>query len=101
MIIKAFSERLRQAENQGMSPERVLFDWLTQVLLFPPAPDDVVGKVIHAEIALIDCNGYPGFEGKTNTGCELLENLYRFCRSYDHWQFGRWVHEVRASDFPA
>lgn len=99
MILKAFSEELRLSRNHDRTPEQVLFDWLLKILLMPPAPSDVIGKIVHTEIALIDCNGYPAFEGKTNTGCQLLESLFSFCRSYDHWQFSRWLHERQASDF--
>jgi hypothetical protein len=99
LILKAFSEQLQLECNRERKPEHVLFDWLARTLLMPPAPDDVVGKVLHAEIEMIDCNGYPGFEGKNDSGCRLLESLFQFCRSYDHWQFSRWLHEIRASDF--
>jgi len=99
LILCAFSEQLRLDRNRGRAPERVLFEWLTGILLMPPAPDDHVSKVIHAEIALLDCDGHPAFEGKSKTGSQLLSSLYQFCRSFDHWQFTRWVHEVSASDF--
>lgn len=99
MILEAFSAYLQKQEHQERSPERHLYDWLARILLLPPAPDDMVGRVIHAEIELIDCNGYRGFEGKSTTGHQLLKSLVAYCRSYDHWQFSRWIHEVRASDF--
>lgn len=99
MILTAFSEQLKLDCNRDRKPEHVLFDWLTKSLLMPPAPDDQIGRVLHTEIAMIDVEGYPGFEGKTDTGRQLLESLYQFCRSYDHWQFSRWLHELRASDF--
>ncbi|MCE3235890.1 MAG: hypothetical protein K0Q50_2070 [Vampirovibrio sp.] len=99
MILEAFSTYLKQQQPMGHSPERILFDWLHRILLLPPAPDDMVGRVIHAEIALINCNGHRGFEGKSETGRQLLRSMVQYCRSYDHWQFSRWVHELRASDF--
>ena len=99
MILEAFSKELQAKRHEGNSPERILFDWLLNILLWPPAPDDHVAKVIHAEIAFLDCNGHPAFEGKSDTGHQLLESLYKFCRSFDHWQFTRWLHEIRASDF--
>lgn len=99
MILEAFSTYLKQKQNQELSPERILFEWLNRILVLPPAPDDMVGRVIHAEIEMINCNGHFGFEGKSETGRQLLKSLILYCRSYDHWQFSRWIHEVRASDF--
>jgi hypothetical protein len=100
LILKAFSEQLRLEKNRGHAPERVLLEWLTCILLMPPAPDDMVARVIHAEIDLnqYDASHY-GFEGRSESGRRLLSSLYEFCRSYDHWQFSRWVHELSASDF--
>jgi hypothetical protein len=99
LILKTFSQHLKLKANRQKAPEKVLYEWLAAQLLQPPAPDDTIGRIIHTEIALIDCDGHLGFEGKTNTGRQLLNSLYQFCRSYDHWQFSRWIHEVRASDF--
>lgn len=99
MILEAFSETLRTYNGQTCSPERVLFDWLTDHLTLPPAPNDMIGRVLHTEIEMIDCNGFPAFEGRSHTGRILLESLYKYCRSYDHWQFTRWLHERQASDF--
>ncbi len=101
MILEAFSQSLLAADNRGRVPEHVLFEWLSRILLMPPAPDDMVGRVIHAEIRMIDCNGYPAFEGKSATGDTLLCSLYQYCRSFDHWQFTRWLHERSATDFQA
>lgn len=99
MILEAFGKHLQSAPNRGRKPETVLFEWLTQALLEPPAPDDTIGKVLHAEIAMLDCNGFPAFEGRSDTGRTLLASLYQYCRSFDHWQFSRWLHERQASDF--
>jgi hypothetical protein len=99
LILHAFSVYLQQPKNRGRAPEKVLFEWLMKILLLSPAPDDMVGRVIHAEIALMECNGHPGFEGKSDTGRQLLSSLTQYCRSFDHWQFSRWVHDVQASDF--
>lgn len=99
MILEAFSTELKAQPNQSRTPERVLFEWLCRMLLVPPAPDDHIGKILHTEIAMIDCNGLPAFEGRTDTGRVLLESLYKYCRSYDHWKFSHWLHQLNASDF--
>lgn len=73
--------------------------WLARILLLPPAPNDMVGRVVHAEITMVHAQGRTLFEGNSHTGRKLLKSLIDYCRSYDHWQFTRWVHELRASDF--
>lgn len=99
MILEAFSAHLKKHFKAGCPPERILMQWLTGMLLIPAAPDDMVAKVLHAEISLFECNGHHYFEGNSPTGRLLLKSLTQYCRSYDHWQFSRWVHEVQASDF--
>ena len=99
LILEAFSAYLQLEQNRDISPEQALMAWLTRILLMPPAPNDMVGRVIHAEIRMLECEGRTLFEGKSNTGRQLLKSLIQFCRSFDHWQFTRWVHELRASDF--
>jgi hypothetical protein len=99
LILEAFSDYLRQSHQPPGSPEKVLLAWLKEILSLPPAPDDMVGRVIHAEIAMEHLHGRLLFEGKSRTGRQLLKSLLCYCRSYDHWQFTRWVHELRASDF--
>lgn len=99
MILEAFSAYLQLEKNGSLPPEQALMSWLTRILLLPPAPNDMVGRVIHAEIRMLDCDGRTLFEGKSHTGRQLLKSLIHYCRSFDHWQFTRWVHELRASDF--
>jgi hypothetical protein len=99
LILTAFSKHLQARANAQKAPEKVLYEWLAAYLLQPPAANDTIARIIHTELAMIDCNGHVGFEGRTDTGSQLLQSLYQFCRSYDHWQFTRWVHDVQASDF--
>lgn len=99
MILEAFSAHLKAHHKPGHSPEKILLEWLTGILLMPPDPQNHVAKVLHAEIELVEHQGHRYFEGKSTTGRTLLKSLTQYCRSYDHWQFSRWVHEVRASDF--
>jgi hypothetical protein len=99
LILEAFSDYLKEEHNRERSPEQALMAWLTRILLLPPAPDDMVGRVIHAEISMVHMHGRALFEGNSHTGRKLLKSLIEYCRSYDHWQFTRWVHDLRASDF--
>lgn len=100
MILEAFSQELQADKNRGRAPERVLFDWLVGHLLVPAHPHDHVSRVIQTEIALLDVDGRLGFEGRSASGHTLLQSLFNYCRSYEQWQFSRWLHHMRASDFP-
>lgn len=99
MILEAFSDHMKKHYRQGCPPEKILLEWLTGILLMPPSPEDQVARVLHAEIDLLEHRGHRYFEGKSSTGHSLLKSLTQYCRSYDHWQFSRWVHDVQASDF--
>lgn len=104
MILEAFAQHLRAQTGSrypqaSQKPEQILYEWLLDRLSVPPEAIDPIGNILHTEIAIRDCNGHYILEGRSDTGHRLLNSLYQFCRSYDHWQFSRWVHEVRASDF--
>lgn len=99
MIIEAFSIVLQRPENRDRIPERVLYDWLVQILLVPPSPEDHVAKILHTEVELLNHEGGYNFEGRSESGNRLLVALFNYCRSYDQWQFSRFVHHINASDF--
>lgn len=114
---------LQQPQSRGRSPEAVLHDWLSGILLEPAAPYDHVANVIHTEIQIVedDVEGMDAldiepmdfqpvtsppieqglfvFMPKSTSGERLLNSLVQFCKSYEHWQFSRWLHHVNASDF--
>jgi hypothetical protein len=63
--------------------------------------DDHVASVIRREITAIrdpDSDRWL-FIPNSSTGKALLKSLLEYCRSYDHWQFSKWLHQVQASDF--
>ncbi len=104
MILEAFSKYLQNEENLNRAPERVLFKWLFHLLSLPAEPGDHISQVIHTEIEMVyhddsETEGYITFEGKSETGVQLLKTLLGYCRSYEHWQFSKWLHHVQASDF--
>jgi len=97
MILEAFSTYLKQHYNGQFDPETVLHQWL-DMQLSSPQPSQI-GLVIQIEIAKIIFEEEIWFVGTSETGANLLESLYQYCGSYDHWQFSRWLHQVQASDF--
>lgn len=104
MILEAFSDELhnntcRVTMRSDRPSEDVLHQWLAKILLHPPADGDHVGNVIHAEIAMVVIEGQVEFQGRSASGDRLLQSLYEYCISYENWQFSRWLHHIRASDF--
>ncbi|MEB3245798.1 MAG: hypothetical protein VKJ06_07435 [Vampirovibrionales bacterium] len=101
------------------SATAILCQWLLDALLSPPTSNII--RVIHAEIGwradahMLDATVLAedassiegaealsvGFYGKSVSGRKLLKTLWHYAQSYDHWQFRRWLHEVRPSDFAA
>ncbi|MBY0451083.1 MAG: hypothetical protein K2X01_10715 [Cyanobacteria bacterium] len=103
VILEAFSQRLQQEYGGIRTPLEILEAWLTEQLQMPRLVngpgENKVSRVIQAEVVMLTVNGTCYFEGRTATGRQLLDSLYQYCESYDHWQFARWLHDVRASDF--
>lgn len=100
MILEAFSDELKKQEYWDTPPEQVLMLWLAKILRRPAFPGHHVANVIHAELELVIADGKTTFYPRSKSGEKLLNSLYKYCRSYDHWQYTRWLHHVQASDFP-
>jgi hypothetical protein len=100
VILEAFSGQLQDQFGRGRSPEQILHDWLLEILTQPANAQDQIGRVIHTEIELFQHNEETCFRGVSPSGRRLLESLYGYCRSYENWQFAKWLHHLRASDFP-
>ncbi len=85
----------------------VLRDWLITMLQTPaenlvadiPLHERNVMNVIQAELMLVYWQGDASIEPASASGSRLLRTLEDYCDSYDHWQFGRFLHQVNASDF--
>jgi len=99
MILEAFSQYLKQ-QDETISADILLSKWLREKLKH--SPQDNIQNIIHAEIEFsADENGNLIFKGKSKSGKILLDALYNFAQSYEQQKFGRWVHKLRASDFPS
>lgn len=99
MILEAFSDVMKREYRQSCDPVAILHDWLESYLERPVDPYDPISQVIHTEIEMIYDTGERAFEGLSRSGKVLLKSLTSYCISYDHWQFSRWLHDLRASDF--
>jgi hypothetical protein len=101
MILEAFSHVLRQEYASDRPALFVLQAWLTQHLQKPEgqAATDVVTCVLHTELELQTLGKTQCFQARSPSGKVLLSSLYSYCRSYEDWQYRRWLHKLRASDF--
>ncbi len=108
MILEAFSGKLKKDYSGSKQAEALLHEWLTEILSQKTLketsarnPDEaLVHQVIQTEIACVTMDDDVWFVGRSETGASLLEALYSYCKSYDNWQFSRWLHHLQASDFP-
>ncbi len=98
MILEAFSQHLKQQDDK-ISADIILLQWLREKLKVEP--EDNTDRILHAEIEFSsDENGNIIFKGKAKSGKILLEALFNYAQSYEQQKFGRWVHKLKASDFP-
>lgn len=100
MILEAFSQQLHsQYCYKQRSAQTVLQNWLL-AQLSEALPNDIVTRVLQTEIGMDDTTtGLVAFYGKSTTGEVLLNSLIIYCDSYEHWQFRRWVHELKPATF--
>ena len=100
MILEAFAEILKTQFVHRGSAVSLLQDWLRMHLKHSdPHSADKVRDVLVAEIELTCESPLLLFQGKSPSGDILLKSLYEYCLSYEDWQYRRWLHQVKASDF--
>jgi hypothetical protein len=94
---------LHEHVRNGKKPLDVLHYWLFNILYHPlTESSSPVYRVIHTEISFTtEDDGTLTFLGNSRSGWRLLNSLVDYCRSYDDWQFRRWLHHLQASDFSA
>jgi hypothetical protein len=109
MILEAFSQYLREPEHAGQPALGVLARWLQEQFSEPvrsgvPISEPAgmanhVRRVLQAELDYSFDEGQFYFFGLTRYGQRLVKQLTEYCHSYDNWQFTRWLHHIKASDF--
>ncbi len=99
MILEAFSRTLRQRWEVGGIPAReLLHHWLLEKLS-EASPSDTISKILHMELEVLSRGGQFVFLARSPSGKTMLKALYRYCDSYEQWQFSRWLHHVKATAF--
>ncbi|MFM7389153.1 MAG: hypothetical protein ACKO34_00845 [Vampirovibrionales bacterium] len=101
MILEAFAEVLHQQYHSQHRPAvTVLQAWLQGYLQHPSSGAvDHIHRVIVTEIQQVSTEPWCVFAGKSPSGSTLLASLYDYCQSYENWQYRRWLHTVKPTQF--
>ncbi|MBP3923842.1 hypothetical protein J6E39_01205 [bacterium] len=102
MILKEFSKYI-QTKNEDIihknsTAAKILCDWIKIVI--NKNPKGHVDKIVHKEIML--AQNKPGdflIVGKSESGRVLLNALYNYAQSYEHYILSKWLIDKKPKDF--
>lgn len=102
MILSEFSKYL-QSRNEDITSNRstgtkILCDWIK--LVINKNPKNNVDKIVHKEIMLAENKSGDFFiVGKSESGRVLVNALYNYALSYEHYIMSKWLEDKKANDF--
>ncbi len=102
MILKEFSTYIQSRKDDitsgKSSATKILCDWVRFVIT--KNPKGHVDKIVHTEIMLAE-NGSGDFliVGKSESGRILVNALYNFALSYEHFVMQKWLDAKKPNDF--
>ena len=97
MIIKDFSDFLKDNYKEGITTTELLSIWIKEKIENPPKT--LVDKVLQKEIYLAkNKNGEFFLIGKSDSGRILLNALYNFSESFEQQEYARKIHFLKFSD---
>lgn len=102
MILKEFSIYIQSRKDDitsgKSSATRILCDWIKFVIT--KNPKGHVDKIVHTEIMLAE-NEIDDFfiVGKSESGRVLVNALYNFALSYEHYVMQQWLNSKNPHDF--
>ena len=102
MILKEFSIYIQSRKDDitsgKSSATRILCDWIKFVIT--KNPKGHVDKIVHTEIMLAE-NEIDDFfiVGKSESGRVLVNALYNFALSYEHYVMQQWLNSKKPHDF--
>ncbi len=101
MILTAFAKFLQSKKNEIVEKKsctHLLLQWVKEIL--SRVPENNVEKVIHTEIAVAtNPLGDVLLIAKSESGRKLMNALYNFALSYEHYLLNQWLLDKKASDF--
>ena len=102
MILKEFSKYLQARNNDLITNKttatKLLCEWIRVVIY--KNPKNHVDKIVHREIMLAENAAGDFFiVGKSDSGRVLVNTLYNFALSYEHYIMSKWLQDKKANDF--
>ena len=102
MILKEFSTYIQNRKEDITSGEttatKILCDWIKFVIT--KNPKGHVDKIVHTEIMLAENEiGDYFIVGKSESGRVLVNALYNFALSYEHYVMQQWINNQKPKNF--
>ncbi len=102
MILQEFSTYLHKFNDDITSGKttavKVLCEWVRHVI--HKNPKNNVDKIVHREITLAENkSGDFLIVGKSESGRVLVNALYNFALSYEHYIMQKWLEDKEPKDF--
>ena len=102
MILNEFSKYLQTKNNEiisgKLSTTKLLCEWIRFVI--NKNPKNNVDKIVHKEIMLAENkSGDFLIVGKSDSGRVLVNALYNFALSYEHYIMQKWLSDKKPDDF--
>lgn len=102
MILNEFSKYI-QSKNEDITSgkttgTKILCDWIKIVI--NKNPKNHVDKIVHKEIMLAENkSGDFLIVGKSESGRTLVNTLYNYALSYEHYIMSKWLENQKPNDF--
>lgn len=102
MILNEFSKYI-QSKNEDITSgkstgTKILCDWIKIVI--NKNPKNHVDKIVHKEIMLAENkSGDFLIVGKSENGRTLVNALYNYALSYEHYIMSKWLENKKPQDF--
>ena len=102
MILKEFSKYLQERNNDIIENKttttKLLCEWIQFVI--NKNPKNNIDKIVHKEIMLATNKSKNYFIiGKSESGRVLVNALYNFALSYEHYIMSKWLLDKKPDDF--
>jgi len=102
LILSKFSKYLKTKNediiNSKTTAAKVLCEWIRYVI--HKNPKKHVDKIVHKELMLAENNqGNFLIVGKSESGRRLVNALYNYAESYEHYIMSKWLEDKKANDF--
>ena len=84
--------------NNKTTGTKLLCEWIT--LVINKNPKNHVDKIVHREIMLAqNKSGDFLIIGKSESGRVLVNALYNYAKSYEHYIMSKWLEDKKPEDF--